>query len=256
MPRSLSFAVLFTLFAAVSAVAHPQDSSAPAPPAPTQDSQTPAETKKPKKVWTNDDLSGAKGGVSVVGDPKNKPKPSPSKPANDQYVASVRKQLDKLQGQIADIDKQLVDLKNFSEGEPSTSARASSSTRATTANPSRCKCAHCRTKRKIFSPKLTRCLTKPARKASGPASCAKKFPAIGYARSPARTCGLLPFPNRSIEMEEAVVLAEPHRSPKQIRKVLYRKNRGLGPVSQNVSFAQENHALDLRNDFRYLVCHQ
>jgi len=39
-----------------------------------------------------------------------------------QYVASVRKQLDKLQGQVADIDKQLVDLKNFSEGEPSTSA--------------------------------------------------------------------------------------------------------------------------------------
>jgi hypothetical protein len=37
-------------------------------------------------------------------------------------VASVRKQLEKLQGQIADIDKQLVDLKKFSEGEPSTSA--------------------------------------------------------------------------------------------------------------------------------------
>jgi hypothetical protein len=122
MPRSLSCALIFTLFAAVSAVAQSQESSVPAPPAPTQDSQTPAETKKPKKVWTNDDLSGAKGGVSVVGDPKNKPKPSPSKPANDQYVVSVRKQLDKLQGQIADIDKQLVDLKNFSEGEPSTSA--------------------------------------------------------------------------------------------------------------------------------------
>jgi hypothetical protein len=122
MPRLLSFAVILTLSTAVSAVAQSQDSSAPAPPAPTQDSQTSAETKKPKKVWTNDDLSGAKGGVSVVGDPKNKPKPSPSKPANDQYVASVRKQLDKLQGQIADIDKQLVDLKNFSEGEPSTSA--------------------------------------------------------------------------------------------------------------------------------------
>ena len=122
MPRLLSFAVILTLSAAVSAVAQSQDSSAPAPPAPTQDSQTPAETKRPKKVWTNDDLSGTKGAVSVVGDPKNKPKPSPSKPANDQYVASVRKQLDKFQGQIADIDKQLVDLKNFSEGEPSTSA--------------------------------------------------------------------------------------------------------------------------------------
>jgi hypothetical protein len=122
MPGSLSFAVVLALSAAASAVAQSQDSSAPAPPAPTQDSQTSTETKKPKKVWTNDDLSGAKGAVSVVGNPKNKPKTSPSKPANDQYVASVRKQLDKLQGQIADIDKQLVDLKNFSEGEPSTSA--------------------------------------------------------------------------------------------------------------------------------------
>jgi hypothetical protein len=122
MPRSLSFAVILTLSAAVSAVAQSQDSSSPARPASTQDSQTPAETKKPKRVWTNDDFSGAKGAVSVVGDPRNKPEPSPSKPANDQYVASVRKQLDKLQGQIAEIDKQLVDLKNFSEGEPSTSA--------------------------------------------------------------------------------------------------------------------------------------
>src|ERR1700740_3096184 len=121
MPGSLSFAAVLTLSAAVSAVAQSPDSKAPAP-APTQDSQTSVETKKPKKVWTNEDLSGAKGAVSVVGDSKNKPKTSPSKPANDQYVASVRKQLDKLQGQIADIDQQLVDLKNFSEGEPSTSA--------------------------------------------------------------------------------------------------------------------------------------
>jgi hypothetical protein len=90
--------------------------------APSQDSAPPAETKKPKKVWTNENLSSANGPVSVVGDPKNKPKPAFSKPANAQYVASVRKQLDKLQGDIADIDKQLVDLKHFSAGEPSTSA--------------------------------------------------------------------------------------------------------------------------------------
>ena len=52
----------------------------------------------------------------------HQPKLPSSKPANSQYVASVRKQLEKLQGQIADIDKQLVDLKKFREGEPSTSA--------------------------------------------------------------------------------------------------------------------------------------
>jgi len=122
MPRSLSFATILSLFAVVSLAAQPQDSNAPAPPAPSQDSATPVETKKPKKVWTNENLSGASGTVSVVGDPKNKPKPTSSKPVDAQYVASVRKQLDKLQGQVADIDKQLVDLKNFSEGEPSTSA--------------------------------------------------------------------------------------------------------------------------------------
>jgi hypothetical protein len=124
MPRSLTFAAILTLFAAFSAAAQSQGSSAPAPPALSQDSATPAETKKPKKVWTNENLSGASGTVSVVGDAKNapKPKPAPSKPVDAQYVASVRNQLAKLQGQVADIDKQLVDLKNFSEGEPSTSA--------------------------------------------------------------------------------------------------------------------------------------
>jgi hypothetical protein len=122
MPRSLSLTAIFILFAAFSSAAQPQDGPAPAPPAPSQDSGTSPETKKPKKVWTNDDVPRSNGTVSVVGDPKSKPKPASSKPANAQYVASVRKQLDKLQGEIADIDKQLVDLKNFSAGEPSTSA--------------------------------------------------------------------------------------------------------------------------------------
>jgi hypothetical protein len=121
MPRSLSLAIIFVFFAACSAAAQSQEAAAPPPPA--QDSTTPAETKKPKKVWTNEDVSRSAGPVSVVGDTKSKPQPvATAKLPNAQYIASVRKQLDKLQGQIADIDKQLVDLKNFSEGEPSTSA--------------------------------------------------------------------------------------------------------------------------------------
>ena len=122
MPRSLSLAFSLIFFAAVSAAAQSQDASPPPPAAPAQDSAPPAETKKPKRVWTNEDIPRSTGAVSVVGDAKSKPQPASSKPANAQYVASIRKQLDKLQGQIADIDKQLVDLKNFSEGEPSTSA--------------------------------------------------------------------------------------------------------------------------------------
>src|SRR5260370_8150781 len=122
MPRSLTFATRLALFAVLPAAGQSQD-SAPMPQSQPQDSAPPAETKKPKKVWTNDDVPRTNGAVSVVGDPKNttKPRPAPSKPVDAQYVASVRNQLAKLQGQITDIDKQLVDLKNFSEGEPSTS---------------------------------------------------------------------------------------------------------------------------------------
>jgi hypothetical protein len=122
MPRSLSLAIIFTFLTAFSAAAQSQDSSAPPPQAISRDSAPPADTKKPKKVWTNEDIPSTKSGISVVGDTKNNSKPAASKPANAPYVASVRKQLDKLQGQIADIDKQLVDLKNFSAGEPSTTA--------------------------------------------------------------------------------------------------------------------------------------
>lgn len=118
MPRSLSCAILVIFLAASSATAQSPDSPSPPPPASTP----PAARPKPKKVWTNENLSGANGPVSVVGDPKGQPKPASSRAANDPYVATVRKQLEKLQQQILDLDRQLVDLKNFSAGEPSTSA--------------------------------------------------------------------------------------------------------------------------------------
>jgi hypothetical protein len=121
VPRSLSFVIILAFFAAVSAAAQSQDSTAPPPQASSQNSTPSAETKKPKKVWTNEDIPRTSEAVSIVGDPKNTQKPASSKPVNAHYVSSVRKQLDKLQGEIADIDKQLVDLKNFNEGEPSTS---------------------------------------------------------------------------------------------------------------------------------------
>jgi len=123
MPRSLPLPVFVMLFAAAAAAQSPATSS-PAPAAPVQNPAPPDETKKPKKVWTNDNLSDANGTISVVGDSKNasKAKPATGKPADPQYIATVRKQLDKYQEQIVDIDKQLVDLKNFSSGEPSSGA--------------------------------------------------------------------------------------------------------------------------------------
>jgi hypothetical protein len=122
VPRSLSCAIILTFLAAFSGAAQSPDTASPPPPARAQGSAPPAEASKSKKVWTNENLSDANGAISVVGDAKSKPKPGSSKPANAQYVASVRKQLEKLEQQIADVDKQLVDLKNFSAGEPSASA--------------------------------------------------------------------------------------------------------------------------------------
>lgn len=122
MPGSLSSAILLFFLAAFSSAAQSPDTSPPARPAEAQGSAPPADARKPKKVWTNENLPAAPGAVSVVGDPKSKAKPASSKPASDAYVASVRKQLEKLQQAIAVVDKQLVDLKNFNAGEPSTSA--------------------------------------------------------------------------------------------------------------------------------------
>jgi|ERR1700687_2005419 len=123
MPRSVSLLVPVLLFAAAAAAQSPATSS-PAPAAPSVNPGPPEETKKSKKVWTNDNLSDANGAVSVVGDSRNGPKAKPSggKPVDAHYLLALRKQLNKLQEQIADTDKQLVDLKNFSEGEPSSSA--------------------------------------------------------------------------------------------------------------------------------------
>jgi hypothetical protein len=123
MPRSLSVLLFFMLFASAVAAQTPA-TNPPAPAAPAQNPAPPPETKKAKKVWTEENLSDAHGTVSVVGDPKSasKAKASSGKPADAQYIASVRKQLEKYQEQIADIDKQLMDLKNFSSGEPSSGA--------------------------------------------------------------------------------------------------------------------------------------
>lgn len=122
MLRSLSFAIFLILLAAFSAAAQSPDSGSSQPASQPQDSSASADAKKPKKVWTNENLSGVQGPVSVVGDSKNKPSAAPPKTVNAQYVASVRKRLEKLRKQVDDVDKQLLDLKNFSEGDSSANA--------------------------------------------------------------------------------------------------------------------------------------
>ncbi|HMD06075.1 MAG TPA: hypothetical protein VKH63_00970 [Candidatus Acidoferrum sp.] len=90
----------------------PPDATAPAA----------ADAKKTKKVWTNEDVNGLTGPVSVVGNSKNLGKAGSGTKADPQYIANTRKELVKLRSQLDDADKQLADLKDFSEGKtPATS---------------------------------------------------------------------------------------------------------------------------------------
>lgn len=90
--------------------------AAKAAPPQTTSNATPVETKKPKKVWTNDNVGSLSGTVSVVGESKISSKTSSDSKADPQYIANTRKQLEKLQTQLDDTSKQLADLTEFSTG--------------------------------------------------------------------------------------------------------------------------------------------
>jgi len=87
---------------------------------PQQSTAPTSANAKPKKVWTNDNLAEASGTVSVVGDAKRPARSKDDAPADPTYVANVKKQLEKLNAQLVDADRQLVELKNFNSGEPGT----------------------------------------------------------------------------------------------------------------------------------------
>ena len=89
---------------------------------PNSAANAPDSAKKPKKVWTNDDVNGLKAPISVVGDSKHQDKTAADAKADGQYIANTRKQLQKLQSQLDDTNQQLTDLQNFKDGkEPATS---------------------------------------------------------------------------------------------------------------------------------------
>lgn len=105
-----------------SQAASPASATSPAEP-PNANAPSPADTKKTKKVWTNDDVNGLNGPVSVVGNSKNLGKAGSDAKADGQYIANTRKELAKLQSQLDDTNRQIEDLKNFSEGKaPATSS--------------------------------------------------------------------------------------------------------------------------------------
>jgi hypothetical protein len=115
LPRLLRASALFALaFAPVCVWS--QDASEPAPAAaPVPNAGTSATT--PKKVWTNEDL-GKKGGVSVVGDKRNQNYHMTSNtPADPATVARIKKNLERLQTQLDEVNAKLKSYKEFQSGE-------------------------------------------------------------------------------------------------------------------------------------------
>lgn len=117
---SMVFAVSFA-----GSLCYAQTDSAAAtqsPSASPQQTSTPAtvEEKKPKKVWTNEDVSSHH--ETAPASSKNAKDPSPKKSASGQadaqFVANTRKQLAKLESELKDTDQQLSDLKDFLAGKP------------------------------------------------------------------------------------------------------------------------------------------
>jgi hypothetical protein len=92
---------------------------------PNSDKAKPAtstETKKPKKVWTNDEIKTVKGGVSVVGDGKSSLRDSDDQESDPDYqgkslhqqqVGNYRTQIQDIQRQIDAVDQRISQLKNF-----------------------------------------------------------------------------------------------------------------------------------------------
>ncbi|MGB7728852.1 MAG: hypothetical protein WBL50_12535 [Candidatus Acidiferrum sp.] len=101
------------------AASKPADSPAKAPTSPTPE-------KKPKKVWTNDEIGSVKGTVSVVGE-NNSSSSSSSSPdshlafttsgssagARQKQIADYRDRIKDYQNQIDAIDKRISQLKDF-----------------------------------------------------------------------------------------------------------------------------------------------
>jgi hypothetical protein len=104
-----------------SPAANPAPATSPTQP-PDATAPAAADPKKTKKVWTNEDVTGLTGPISVVGNSKNPGKVGTGSKADPQFITNTRKELAKLRGQLDDADKQLADLKDFSEGKtPATS---------------------------------------------------------------------------------------------------------------------------------------
>jgi hypothetical protein len=130
--RGLSFGI-FLLALAFGCSAQTQDTTnkdsagaKPATPtdktAPKQDTQATPEKKKPKKVWTNDEVATLPGKVSVVGQPHQGVEYSRQMEGDsssdkgygqESQIDSYRQQIGELHNQIDAVDQRIAQLKNF-----------------------------------------------------------------------------------------------------------------------------------------------
>jgi hypothetical protein len=97
----------------------PSTSATPSTPRTASTDKTTTTEKKPKKVWTNDEIGSVKGGISVVGDGKSANSRRPAQESHDSYnahaelVQNYRDQVRQLREQIDAADSRIEQLKNF-----------------------------------------------------------------------------------------------------------------------------------------------
>lgn len=98
----------------------PSTSATPGTPGtPSAPTTKPAEKKKPKRVWTNDEIGSVKGDVSVVGDGKSEnPGGTPRESDNShdshaELAKNYRDQIRQLREQIDAADSRIQQLRNF-----------------------------------------------------------------------------------------------------------------------------------------------
>src|SRR5438876_9053762 len=152
MPRSLILASVLAFFATLNCPAQSSQSSsdsgsakptpqsqpaapsAPQPPpaaagtaAPKDQSagkDTAKEKKKPKKVWTEEEISAVGGSISVVGDPhpsnNSSRTPAPPSASDGRDAAYYRGRLAPLRRQIEDLDREIQEMKGVKGDRKST----------------------------------------------------------------------------------------------------------------------------------------
>lgn len=81
-----------------------------------------ASTPSPKKIWTNDDVPPARAAALVAGKGGTTSRATPAQKVDAGTVQRIRKTLEKLQGQLDEVNKKLKIYKEFQAGEPVSTA--------------------------------------------------------------------------------------------------------------------------------------